>query len=210
MDESRTFELKVGVFILIGVAILFMIVFSIGDINLSKSGYRVKVQFNFASGIGPSAPVRLAGVGVGQVQGIQIIHDPKDDKTKAELTAWINDSVKIEEDAVVTINTLGLMGEKYLEIIPGTTSSPTVKPNGTLIGKDPVAMEKITENLASLSESVKTIVDKIKSGEGTIGKLLNEDAIYNNLKATTGNLEAFTADIKKHPWKLLNRPRSGE
>ena len=203
MDDSKTFELKVGVFILIGIAILFIIVFSIGDINLSKTGYKVKVQFNFASGIGPSAPVRLAGVGVGQVKGIQIIHDPKDDKTKAELTAWINDGTKIEEDAVVTINTLGLMGEKYLEIIPGTAGTPVVKPNGMLVGKDPVSMEKITENLAALSESVRTIVDKLKKGDGTIGKLLNDDAIYNNL-------EAFTADIKKHPWKLLNRPRNEE
>ena len=126
------------------------------------------------------------------------------------MTAWISDDIKIEEDAIVTINTLGLLGEKYLEILPGTTGGPVIKPDGVLTGKDPVSMEKITENLASLSESVKTIVDKIKSGEGTIGKLLNEDAIYNNLKATTSNLEAFTADIKKHPWKLLNRPRSGE
>jgi phospholipid/cholesterol/gamma-HCH transport system substrate-binding protein len=203
MDDSKTFELKVGVFILVGVAILFIIVFSIGDINLSKTGYRINVLFNFASGIGPSAPVRLAGVGIGQVQGIHVIHDPKDNKTKAELTAWINDNIKIEEDAVVTINTLGLLGEKYLEILPGTPGAAAVKPNGTLIGKDPVPMEKITENLATLSESVKTIVDKIKCGEGTIGKLLTDDAIYDNL-------EAFTADIKRHPWKLLNKPRNEE
>jgi phospholipid/cholesterol/gamma-HCH transport system substrate-binding protein len=200
MDDSRTFELKVGVFILIGIAILFIIVFSIGDINLSKTGYHIKVLFNFASGIGPSAPVRLAGVGIGQVQGIHIIHDPKDDKTKAELTIWVNDNTRIEKDAVVTINTLGLLGEKYLEILPGTAGTETIKPNEVLIGKDPVPMEKITENLAALSDSVKEIVEKIKKGDGTIGKLLTDDAIYNNL-------EAFTADIKKHPWKLLNKPR---
>lgn len=201
MDDSRTFELKVGVFILISIAILFIIVFSIGDINLSKTGYHIKVLFNFASGIGPSAPVRLAGVGVGQVQGIRIMHDAEDDKTKAEITVWVNDNIKIEEDAVVTINTLGLLGEKYLEITPGTSGKPALKPNETLVGKDPVPMEKITENLAVLSDSVKEIVEKIKRGDGTIGKLLTDDAIYNNL-------EAFTADIKKHPWKLLNKPRS--
>jgi len=200
MDESRTFELKVGVFILIGIAILFIIVFSIGDINLSKTGYKMKVLFQFASGIGPSAPVRLAGVGIGQVQGIQIIHDKNDNKTKAELTVWINDGIKIEEDAVVTINTLGLLGEKYLEILPGTPGKPTIASNGIMVGKDPIPMEKITENLATLSDSVKVIVDRLKNGEGTIGKLLTDDAIYDNL-------EAFTADLKKHPWKLLNKPK---
>ena len=117
MNGTRTFELKVGVFILIGIAILFLIVFSIGDINLSKTGYKIKVLFGFAAGIGPSAPVRLAGVGVGQIHGIRIIRDEKAKTTKAEITAWINDGAKIEKDAVVTINTLGLLGEKYLEIL---------------------------------------------------------------------------------------------
>ena len=200
MNSTRTFELKVGIFMLIGVAILFIIVFSIGDINLSKTGYKIKVIFNFASGIGPTAPVRLAGVGVGQVQDIHIIYDEKEKRTKAELTAWISDDAKIGEDAEVTINTLGLLGEKYLEIFPGTMGKPILKNNDTIIGKDPVPMEKVTENLASLSDSIKVIVEKLKNGEGTVGKLLTEDKIYNDL-------EAFVADIKAHPWKLLNKPK---
>ncbi|MFA6142202.1 MAG: MlaD family protein [Candidatus Omnitrophota bacterium] len=200
MDGTKNFELKVGIFIMIGIAILFLIVFSIGDVNLSKTGYRIKVLFGFAGGIGPSAPVRLAGVGVGQVQGIRIIRDEQAKSTKAEITVWINDGAKVEEDAVVTINTLGLLGEKYLEIFPGTSGKPILKNNDVIAGKDPVPMEKITENLANLSESIKSIVDKIKSGEGTVGKLLMDDSVYKNL-------EEFTADIKRHPWKLLNKPR---
>lgn len=200
MNGIKTFELKVGIFILIGVAILFLIVFSIGDISLSKSGYRIKVLFNFASGIGPSAPVRLSGVGVGQVQGIRIMYDEKDKRTKAELTAWVNDNAKIEKDARVTINTLGLLGEKYLEIFPGTAGEPILKNNDTIVGQDPVPMEKITENLARLSDSITVIVERLKKGEGTIGKLLTEDKIYKDL-------ESFVEDIKKHPWKLLSRPR---
>lgn len=200
MDGTKNFELKVGIFILIGIAVLFLIVFSIGDVNLSKTGYRIKVLFGFAGGIGPSAPVRLAGVGVGQVQGIRIIRDEQAKATKAEITVWINDGAKVEEDSVVTINTLGLLGEKYLEIFPGTNGKPVLKNNDVITGKDPVPMEKITENLANLSESIKTIVDKIKNGEGTVGKLLMDDSVYKNL-------EEFTADIKRHPWKLLNKPR---
>ena len=60
MDSAKTFELKVGIFIMIGIAILFFIVFSVGEINFSKTGYKIKVLFNFANGIGPTAPVRLA------------------------------------------------------------------------------------------------------------------------------------------------------
>lgn len=200
MDSARTFELKVGLFILIGIVVLFIMVFSIGDLTLSREGYLIKVMFNFAGGIGPSAPVRLAGVGIGQVQGIKLIYNAKEKRTSAEITAWVNDSTRIEEDAVVTINTLGLLGEKYLEIFPGTPGAELLKNGSTITGKDPVAMEKITEDLAKLSDSVKCVVEKIKKGEGTVGKLLMNDSIYNNL-------EAFTEDIKCHPWKLLNKPK---
>jgi len=206
MDNTKTFELKVGTFILMGIAILFLIVFSVGDIKVSKSGYRIKVYFNFASGIGGAAPVRLAGVGVGRVEGIRIVRDAAD-ATKAELSVWINDAAKVEKDATVTINTLGMLGEKYLEIIPGTPGETILKNNDTIIGKDPVSMEKVTENLANLSGSIEEIADKLNRGEGTIGKLLTKDEVYNDVKVMTTNFKEFSQDIKEHPWKLLNKPR---
>ncbi|MFA6079136.1 MAG: MlaD family protein [Candidatus Omnitrophota bacterium] len=200
MDETRTFELKVGIFILLAIAILFIMVFSIGDFNFVKPGYHIKVRFNFASGIGPSAPVRLAGVGVGQVEGIQIIYDENDKRGKAELYAWIQQDAKIEEDSDITINTLGLLGEKYLEIVPGTPGKQLLADNSVIVGRDPVPMEKITDNLAKLTTSVTAIVQRLERGEGTFGKCLTDESVYENI-------EAFTADIKKHPWKLLSKPK---
>jgi phospholipid/cholesterol/gamma-HCH transport system substrate-binding protein len=234
MDHIRTFELKVGMFILAGITILVFIIFSIGDINISKVGYPLKVTFNFAAGLGSSAPVRLAGVGVGRVDGIRVVYNEKDKKTYAEVHTWIQEGTKIEKDANVTINTLGLLGEKYLEILPGTPGSPLIEKDGTLVGKDPAMMEKVTENLLKISDSVSTITDRLAKGEGTIGKLLTEDKVYNELESFLGglsgfsdtlnsktgtvgrlftedkiyrDLEEFVADIKAHPWKLLSRGR---
>lgn len=200
MDGEKLFELKVGIFIMIGVAFLFIIVFSIGDINIVKRGYHLKVDFNFVDGIGGSAPVRLAGVGVGQIDGLKIYCDAKDQKTKAQLSVWIKEGVKVEADAIATINTLGFMGEKYLEIFPGSGCGKFLKDGDTLQGKDPTSMAKVVENLSGLTESVNVIVTRLKNGEGTVGKLLTEDKIYNDL-------EAFVEDIKNNPWKLLNKPR---
>lgn len=199
MDDTRLFELKVGIFIMIGVAILFIIVFSIGDINLVKRGYHVKVSLGFVDGIGGSAPVRLAGVGVGQIEGLRVYYDEKEKKTKAELNAWIREGVKIETDSIATVNTLGFMGEKYLEIYPGTTTA-FLKDGDTMVGKDPIQTSKVVENLYNLSKSADIIVTRLKNGEGLIGKLLTEDKIYKDL-------EEFVEDIKKNPWKLLNKPR---
>lgn len=222
MEISRTFELKVGTFILVGIAIGFMIVFSIGDINLSKSGYNIVVTFDFASGLGAAAPVRLAGVGVGRVDEVKVVYSEKDKRSHAEIHAWIESDAKIEEDATVTINTLGLLGEKYLEVIPGIPGSPLIKDGSVMKGKDPIVMEQLTENLVKLSSSATIIMKRLEKGEGTIGKLLTEDAVYDDLRAITGNFKDFSAelkstgtnfkdfseDLKRHPWKLLSRPRS--
>lgn len=221
MEITKMFELKVGTFILVGIAIGFFIVFSIGDINISQEGYDVTVKFDFASGLSPAAPVRLAGVRVGRVNGVKVVYSDKDKKSHAEVSTWIQSDAKIEEDSKITINTLGLLGEKYLEIIPGTSGAPIIKSGAVLIGKDPVIMEKLTENLVDLSNSITTIVKRLERGEGTIGKLLTEDAVYSDLRSIMGNFKDFSLelkstgtnfkdfseDLKRHPWKLLSRPR---
>lgn len=221
MEITRTFELKVGAFILAGIAIGVIIIFSIGDINLSKTGYDIVVKFNFASGIGAAAPVRLSGVGVGRVDDVNMVYSDQDKKSHAEVRVWIQSDAKIENDARITINTLGLLGEKYLEIYPGTPGAPLLKAGDVLVGQDPVVMEKLTENLVDLSNSVTTIVHRLEKGEGTIGKLLTEDAVYDDLRSTIGNFKDFSVDVKsvgvnfkdfsedlkKHPWKLLARPK---
>jgi len=238
--STKVVELKVGIFIMIAMMIFIIIIFSIGDIHITRAGYRINAVFNFVSGIGESAPVRLAGVKAGQVERIDIVYEEKKQKPKAMIHAWIREDVQIEDDAEFTINTLGLLGEKYLEIKPGTPGRPLLKNGSTITGHDPVSMEQVTENLASLANSVKSVVQRLERGEGTVGKLLTEDAVYNDLKETMGNLKDFTAkiklqggvgralfdesaitdfnatagnfkefseDIKRHPWKLLSKPR---
>lgn len=219
MEISRTFELKVGTFILVGIAIGFLIVFSIGDINLSKTGYNITITFDFASGIGSAAPVRLAGVRVGKVDSVKVVYSEQDKRSHAEVHAWIESDAKIEEDAKITINTLGLLGEKYLEIIPGAPGSPLIKEGAVIKGKDPIVMEELTENLVKLSGSATTIMKRLENGEGTVGKLLTEDVVYQDIRSIMGNVKDFSVDLKsmgtnfkdfsedlkRHPWRLLTR-----
>ena len=68
MAEDRSFELKVGLFVGIGILIFFIIVFSIGDVTLIKRVYRIYTVFSFVNGITEGAPVRLAGVDIGHIE----------------------------------------------------------------------------------------------------------------------------------------------
>ena len=200
--ESKVFELKVGIFIAVGILIFFIVVFSIGDVYLIRKGYHINILFNFANGITESAPVRLAGVNVGQIDKIDIFYDEEEKMTKVRLMAWIEDEkIKIAADSVALINTLGLLGEKYLEIFPGADTVNFLDPEEEIIGHDPIPTERLAEKVDGIADSVSVIMKRLEDGEGTLGKLLVEEKVYNDL-------ESFVSDVKKHPWKLLRRSKA--
>jgi phospholipid/cholesterol/gamma-HCH transport system substrate-binding protein len=209
-SKPMSFEIKVGIFVFLGILIMFIIVFSIVEFYILKPMYRVKVLFGFANGIETGAPVRLAGINVGEIEDVGVYYDVAQKRTKVFLIAKIKKNAKVEKNAVCRINTLGLLGEKYLEISPGTQDAGFLEDKDVVVGSDPVPMEEVTKSMKELSDSAKAITSsagvilgRLENGEGTVGKLLAEDDVYNDLKATTGNLKEFSEDIKAHPWKLL-------
>ncbi len=234
MFTRSNFELKVGIFIFIGIVILSVIVFSIGNFYSVKRGYTLDVIFNFANGISVGAPVRYAGVEIGEVQAIDVYFDENENSPMVKLFIWVSQNTWINEDAKATINTLGLLGEKYLEIVPGSKEARLLKKGDTLRGQDPVSTEELTRgtqetiakldsmiksinkivgdeelrislkntisNMESLTADLRDLVGIAKGKEGTIGRLLTDDKLYNDI-------DEMILDIKKNPWKLLYRPK---
>jgi phospholipid/cholesterol/gamma-HCH transport system substrate-binding protein len=189
-------ELKVGIFVFIGLTIMVTFVLLISDIKTLTTGYHAKFRFNFINGVKVGAPVRFAGVDVGEVKEIKIILNAKERKTDVEISGLIRQSVKIPIDSTVWVNTLGLLGEKYIEIIPGKNYRAFLKPDETLVGNDPIAMQEITEIAKKITHDIDETIVKLMNKEGTIGKLLYDDTIYKEL-------EALAVDLRKHPWKLF-------
>jgi len=190
-------ELKVGIFVFIGLAILMIFILAIGDFRTWSMGYsQVNFIFNFVNGVKIGAPVRFAGVGIGEVKGINFVFLPQENKTKVKISGWIRNDVKIPSDSSIWINTLGLLGEKYVEIMPGKNYDKLVKPDADLMGDDPLAMHEVGNIAKNIASDIDETVLKIKNAQGTIGRLLYEDAIYRDL-------EELVKDLKAHPWKLF-------
>jgi phospholipid/cholesterol/gamma-HCH transport system substrate-binding protein len=189
-------ELKVGIFAFIGLVLLAVFVLSIGGIKTWTSGYRVTFVFNFINGAKVGAPVRFAGVDVGEVQKIKLILDPTELKTKVKLLCWVRREVVIPADSAVWVNTLGLLGERYVEIMPGTNYVNCLTPGQELVGVDPLPIHEMARLVRGIVGNLDQGMDKINSGQGTIGKLIYDDKIYNDL-------EAMVADLRKNPWKLF-------
>lgn len=227
MPKERNLEFKVGLFVLIALIGLSIFIFSITDSPIFEGGKTVKVVFGFANGLKKSAPVRIAGVDQGIVQEIRLFFDARERKTKAEIELWVKKDVQIPSDSVVMINQLGLMGEKYIEITPGADTSKFLQDGQGMVGVDPIAQEAIAqkvmevasgiekiindektrhsvsatlENLSLVTGNLKDITSDLKDGRGTLGRILYDERLYDDL-------QGLTADLKQNPWKLLYRPR---
>jgi phospholipid/cholesterol/gamma-HCH transport system substrate-binding protein len=189
-------ELKVGIFVFVGVIILSAFVLSIGKFRTLTSGYRVNFIYNFVNGVKIGAPVRFAGVDVGEVKMIKFIFVPEEQKTKIHIVCWISKDIKIPTDSTIWVNTLGLLGEKYVEIMPGKDYSHCLAANQSLEGVDPVPMHEVFRLGKNIAETINESFMKIRNAEGTVGKLLYDDTIYKEL-------EALVIDVRNHPWKLF-------
>lgn len=202
-------EVKIGLFVFVGAILLTVITFSIGDFFF-KPGYNINVIMGFANGVQEAAPVRLAGVEVGEVKKAAVFKD-KTGQTKVKLKLWLTDDAKVEKDAKVCINTLGLIGEKYVEIIPGTPGAALLREGEIIEGHDSVSVEQMTKKgyetvlkLEKVVDSLDYILNQVKTGKGTVGKLIFDEELYSDVNE-------MVKDLKAHPWKLLHRPsRTGE
>lgn len=205
-EKAKSLEVKVGIFVFIGLVILAWFIFRIGDLKLTNRGYGVRVRFGFSNGIKQGAPVRISGVDMGEVKEIRLTHD-SDGKPQVFLRIWVDGGAQIPVDSRAWVNTLGLLGEKYLEIIPGKDYSKILVPDSLLIGEDPTSVQEVTDMVKDISLQAKVTLETLNSvladmheGRGTVGKLFTDDTLYKDVEEMFG-------DLKKNPWKLLYRPK---
>ena len=197
---KTSLELKVGIFVFIGLIILAVFILSIGGMRTWASGYQVNFTFNFGNGIRVGAPVRFAGIDSGEVKGINFIFMPAEQKTQIQMVCWIKRKVMIPRESTIWVNTLGLLGEKYIEIMPGKDYQHCLGKNESMVGVDPLAMHELVRLANGIAENFDKTMSQVNTKEGTIGKLLYDDSIYNEL-------EALIMDIRQHPWKLFFKPK---
>jgi len=210
-------ELKVGVFVFIGIILLSIFVLVVGDFKTMLSTQKINFVFNFINGVKNGAPIRYAGVDIGEVKRISLFYSPEEKKEKVLVAGVIKKDVRIPVDSSVWVNTLGLLGEKYIDIMPGHDYTNFINPGQTVVGTDPFAMHEFGElaksiakklddsivevqqlagSVSSLAKNLDDGISKVKNAEGTIGKLLYDDSLYNDLSDMVG-------DIKRNPWKLF-------
>ena len=206
MAKGLTNEIKTGFLVVICLVILIAFTISVGKFSVFNKQYRIKVLFNWVAGVESDAPVRLSGVDVGKVEDIRVIYEGEE--TKVQLVLMLNSNAKVRQDSKAYVTTLGLMGEKYIELTAGSKGAPFLKPDSMIIGENPMQMEDLIDIGKRIAASVDATLGDIRTltkhlDELVVDNRTNIDETLGNLKRTTKNFEEFSADIKNNPWKLL-------
>jgi phospholipid/cholesterol/gamma-HCH transport system substrate-binding protein len=114
MNQTRV-ELVVGIFVLIGLVALAYLSIRLGKLDfIGTQGYRVVADFDSIAGLKPGAMVEIAGVEVGRVESIRL-----NKQYQAAVAFRIKPGVILQDDAIASVKTKGLIGEKYVRITPG-------------------------------------------------------------------------------------------
>jgi phospholipid/cholesterol/gamma-HCH transport system substrate-binding protein len=204
-------KLKVGLVVAAALLVLFLAVLFAGSIeNIFSPKVTLKAQIENANGLRAGAPVWLYGIEVGSVSDIRLegAHE-----TSVTLSVGKRYLGFIRKDARISVLTMGLLGDKYVDLAAGSPEAPPIGPGDVIQGAvrrdlataGAESMAKITEVIARLER----LFAKIEGGEGTLAKLINDPSLYNNLNGATQNLAKVTRDMTNREGtvsKLINDP----
>jgi len=213
MSKKKQYEskkvFKVGLLFLISIAIAMFVIFSIAQKQyLFKAHYQLYTKFREVGGLKIGSPVRLAGVNVGTVTDIVFPENVTDKYVHITLNITRDVQDKIRTDSVATIETVGLLGDQYIDITFGSADAFILNPYDTLNSAEPYLLgdflgkgQNVLDNLQEASEHLTSILAKIDEGRGLAGSMINEPAKYksaiNNISESAESLKEIIDSIKK-------------
>ena len=185
-------ELKVGIVIVLSIALLFYMSFRVGKLGfVREKGYEIFALLDDATGLDPKTPVRIAGVEVGRIKRIEL------SQFKARALIFIERNFTIPKDSVLLVRSQGILGDKYMEIIPGQESIPIGPGEEIKYVKRYPDLEQIMKNLDEASRGVQETLAQFKD-------LLGEKERV-SLKRGIRNLELASSEIRA----LVSENREG-
>ena len=217
--EIRWSQLKVGIVALAGIGGLAVAVFLItGQKGIFADTIVLKTYTPDAGGLRTGAVVRLAGVDVGNVQRVGLSGRPDLNET-VEIVMEINASYApdIRTDSEILLGTEGVLGDRYINIARGTQAGQPVPPGGTIRFRETAEFTELVggsrdllDNLNVLTTRLNAVVETIETGQGTIGRFITDDTLYNRIDATVSSAERLVQQINEGEGTLWQIVRSRE
>ena len=203
MPKEKNYKWKLGLFSIAALVIAISAIYYIGkERNKFGSVLHITARFNSVSGLKMGSNVRLGGIDVGTVDGINLVTD-----TTVQVDMIIQRKVQkfIKKDAKASIGSDGLMGDKVIVITAGTPTTPIVADGDSLGSHQPIETDAImaslktsADNAAIITSNLADISTRITNGKGALGKLLHDTTLSANISSTMKNLNSSTQKLDQN------------
>jgi phospholipid/cholesterol/gamma-HCH transport system substrate-binding protein len=206
MKLSKFTEIKVGIFVVVILLLFGAGIFAIGSHQkYFQRQYTLWASFSNIKGLIVGSPVRLAGLTVGRVNAILFPEDPQAKIVKVELKINKGVQKRIREDSIASIQTMGLLGDKYVEISLGSPQCGVLVDNARIKSVDPIDLLEYASKLEEAIDAVNTILidvreisKQVRTGEGLLHAILYDPAggeLVNNLSVASGSADELMKDL---------------
>jgi phospholipid/cholesterol/gamma-HCH transport system substrate-binding protein len=185
-------ELRIGVMTIAAIAIAATLIFTLtGTSGFFWQRYSLKTRFPNVAGLAPGSPVRVAGVEVGTVKGVEFAGEQVD----VTFEVRKDQRPRITDKSVATLGSVSLLGESAIDISPATQGRTIPDYDYVPAGRAKGSLSDVSEQAATGIEEISKLVHDVRSGRGTVGRLMTDEALYTEMRAFVASANAVTAAI---------------
>ncbi len=201
--HTQKFKIRLGLFVAGGLTLFVLAIFIIGkQKNLFNPVFQLSSNFYNVGGLQVGNNVRFSGINVGTVDNIQIVND-----STVRVSMFIKKDVWkfIKSDCSVAIGSEGIIGDKLINILQGTAEAPLAREGQLLESTEPIETDAIIASLSVTAENAEVVTQqlaeimmKINGGEGTLGRLVQDTTLAENLDKTILNLRRGSKSLDEN------------
>ena len=202
-NHTSQFKIRLGLFILVGIGLFVLDIFIIGkQKNLFNPVFKLTANFRNVSGLQVGNNIRFSGISIGTVDNVAIINDST---VRVEMLIKKEVQKFIKTDTKASVGSEGIIGDKIVVLSQGNSSNKIVKEGQMIASTEPIETDvilksvKVTaENAAIATAEIATLVKKINNGEGTIGRLIQDKTMADNIDKTIVNLKKSSKGLSEN------------
>jgi phospholipid/cholesterol/gamma-HCH transport system substrate-binding protein len=205
-------NLRVGLFIVFAFAMLLYSSFRGGGTSIFQSKDRLVAYVYSVDGLVKGSPVWLGGVEVGNVKSVKFVNIDERRRIKVEFVVTRSVWEFITMDSKIKLGTIGLLGDKYVEVIPGSKDQLVVEPGAVLGVIEEGGIASVTEKVPSITGSLDSVLTNLKDvsrklseGKGTAGKMLSDSTLYDNFVAALDRTTELMTEIRKNQKTIMDK-----
>lgn len=191
---ARSREIKVGAFVLVGLFVVGLVIFLIGDErSLFERHAQYRTSFQDVQGLTRGSPVRMGGVGVGRVDAIGYGPEPNDPTIYVDFSIVAREARRIRADSVAKIEAKGLLGDKMLVITVGSPDQPALEPGSLVAGEEAQDMTQLLGDVAQIASGAEKVIGNL---ERTTAALAEEE-FHQDIKKSVAHLSEVLRSVDK-------------